>query len=51
MFIARRPEEPPARFGGAELNVTHTNLVSSAPPNRAGVSCQGSIYKHVTPTE
>ncbi len=36
MFIAKEAREPPARFGGAELNLTSTNLVSFRPPNRAG---------------
>ncbi len=31
MFIARRSETPPARFGGAELNFESTSLVSFRP--------------------
>lgn len=34
MFIARSSEKPPARFGGAELKLTSTNLISFR-PNRA----------------
>jgi hypothetical protein len=31
MFIAQRPEKPPARFRGAELNLTDIRLVSFRP--------------------
>jgi len=50
MFIAR-PEN--FRRGSEGRNSTcHIPIeFHSAPPNRVGVSCQGSIYKHVTLTE
>jgi len=39
MFIAKEAREPPARFGGAELNLTSTNLVSFRPSEpRLGAS-------------
>ncbi len=50
MFIARRPITS-ARFGGAELNVPNTSLVSFRPSEPRGVFCKVSIYRHFTPTE
>jgi hypothetical protein len=36
MFIAQKYPEPPARFGGAELKLTSTDVVLSRPSEPRG---------------
>ncbi len=42
---------PPTPFGGAELKLTGTHLVTFRPSERRTVFYGARCYKHVTPTE
>jgi hypothetical protein len=44
MFIAWDTEKPPAPFGGAELNLSSTRPILSAPPNGAGALLAHVLY-------
>ena len=50
MFIARRPEIPPAPFGGAEMELITITQDRFRSSERRRRSFAAAGYKHCTPT-